>query len=160
MPHGSAADGTATRGRRPAYPATAWRSSTRASASTRRPGRGGSSSRPARAACPPSPASWPPCPPTPAGTRWPRSPPRRTGSRSTTLRGSSGWIVRDDPGAVPGTVALTAALTAALALPMPEEPCCGWVVGESELPVRLRRHRVRAGVPKEHIMFCGYWRHH
>ncbi|WP_407674900.1 SIP domain-containing protein [Nonomuraea fuscirosea] len=69
-------------------------------------------------------------------------------------------MVRDDPGAVPGTVALTAALTAALALPMPEEPCCGWVVGESELPVRLRRHRVRAGVPKEHIMFCGYWRHH
>ncbi|MEV0162378.1 siderophore-interacting protein [Nonomuraea fuscirosea] len=62
------------------------------------------------------------------------------------------WIVRDDPGAVPGT--------AALSLPVPQEPCYGWVVGESELPVRLRRHWVRAGVPKEHIMFCGYWRHH
>lgn len=66
------------------------------------------------------------------------------------------WIVRDDPGAVPGA----AALAAAQALPVPEEPCYGWVVGESELPVRLRRHWVRAGMPKEHIMFCGYWRHH
>ncbi|MGP3957001.1 siderophore-interacting protein [Nonomuraea sp. 3N208] len=65
------------------------------------------------------------------------------------------WISRDDaPHAVPGR----AALAAAQALPVPAEPFFGWVVGEQTLPVTLRRHWVKAGVPKDHIVFCGYWR--
>lgn len=64
------------------------------------------------------------------------------------------WLVRDDEHAVPGRLALAEAQARAL----PDEPFYGWVVGESTLPVSLRRHWVRAGVPKEHIMFCGYWK--
>lgn len=64
------------------------------------------------------------------------------------------WISRDAGHAVPGH----AALAAAQALPVPAEPFFGWVVGEQTLPVSLRRHWVKAGVPKDHIMFCGYWR--
>ncbi|MEV0390221.1 siderophore-interacting protein [Nonomuraea sp. NPDC050643] len=64
------------------------------------------------------------------------------------------WLARDDHAAAPGARVLAAALE----LPLPSEPCYGWVVGESALPAALRRHWVRNGVPKEHIMFCGYWR--
>ncbi|MFC6579519.1 siderophore-interacting protein [Planomonospora parontospora] len=64
------------------------------------------------------------------------------------------WLPREDPHEVPGR----AALAAARELPVPAEPFFGWVVGEQALPVALRRHWVGAGVPKEHIMFCGYWR--
>jgi NADPH-dependent ferric siderophore reductase len=45
-----------------------------------------------------------------------------------------------------------------LELPVPDVPFFAWAVGESSLPVALRRHWVKAGVPKENIMFCGYWR--
>ncbi len=65
------------------------------------------------------------------------------------------WITRDDPAAVPGR----AALAAAEALPLPTAPFYGWTVGEQSLPSGLRRHWVRAGVPKQDILFCGYWRH-
>ncbi|GAA1577550.1 siderophore-interacting protein [Actinomadura kijaniata] len=65
------------------------------------------------------------------------------------------WITRDDPHAVPGR----AALAAATALDLPDEPFFGWTVGEQALPVAVRRHWVKAGAPKERIMFCGYWRH-
>ncbi|WP_174555135.1 siderophore-interacting protein [Actinomadura hibisca] len=65
------------------------------------------------------------------------------------------WISRKDAHDTPGR----AALSAALALPLPEAPFFGWVVGEQTLPTTLRRHWVKAGVPKDHIMFCGYWRH-
>lgn len=65
------------------------------------------------------------------------------------------WVVRDDPAAVPGR----AVLAAATALPLPDGPFYGWVVGEQHLPTALRRHWVAAGVQKENIMFCGYWRH-
>ncbi|MBK1783389.1 siderophore-interacting protein [Prauserella cavernicola] len=64
------------------------------------------------------------------------------------------WVVRTDPSATPGQ----AALAAAVEHDEPGEPCYRWVVGEQSLPTSLRRHWVRAGVPKEDIMFCGYWR--
>ncbi|MCG8918814.1 siderophore-interacting protein [Actinokineospora sp. PR83] len=64
------------------------------------------------------------------------------------------WVVRADPHAVPGR----AALAAAEALPVPTDRFLGWVVGEAALATGLRRHWVRAGVPKEDIVFCGYWR--
>ncbi|MEV0703067.1 siderophore-interacting protein [Saccharopolyspora sp. NPDC050389] len=64
------------------------------------------------------------------------------------------WVVRDNPGNTPGR----AALAAAEALPTPTENTYGWVVGESDLAASLRRHWVRSGLPKNNIMFCGYWR--
>jgi len=64
------------------------------------------------------------------------------------------WVVRGGSGEQPGH----AALEAARALAVPTEPFYGWVVGESALPVGLRRHWVAAGVPKENIVFCGYWK--
>lgn len=64
------------------------------------------------------------------------------------------WLVRDDAHATPGRAALAAAKAAAL----PDEPFYGWVVGESTLPVSLRRHWLAAGVPRADIMFCGYWK--
>lgn len=64
------------------------------------------------------------------------------------------WLPRE--GGTPGH----AALAAAEALPVPAEPFYGWVVGEQTLPSTLRRHWVRAGVPKDNIMFCGYWKSH
>ncbi|WP_433506454.1 siderophore-interacting protein [Pseudonocardia halophobica] len=63
-------------------------------------------------------------------------------------------VVRGEPGATPGR----AALAAAFALPVPTEPFYGWTVGEQALPTGIRRHWVRNGVPKDRIMFCGYWR--
>lgn len=41
---------------------------------------------------------------------------------------------------------------------MPAEPFYGWVVGKQTPPSTLRRHWVRAGVQKDNIMFCGYWK--
>ncbi|WP_327351332.1 siderophore-interacting protein [Streptomyces sp. NBC_01304] len=64
------------------------------------------------------------------------------------------WADRTDASAVPGE----AALAAARGLPVPEGPCYGWVVGESGLATGLRRHWVGQGLPKDRIMFCGYWR--
>ncbi|PKW14851.1 siderophore-interacting protein [Saccharopolyspora spinosa] len=64
------------------------------------------------------------------------------------------WVVRDHPESTPGR----AALAAAQALPTATSPTYGWVVGESNLAASLRRHWIRNGLPKDHIMFCGYWR--
>ncbi|MCS0638279.1 siderophore-interacting protein [Streptomyces sp. LP05-1] len=64
------------------------------------------------------------------------------------------WVVRGDAAVVPGHKAREAVE----ALPVPREPFYAWVVGESTLPTALRRHWVRAGVPKENIKFCGYWK--
>ncbi|HEY0214972.1 MAG TPA: siderophore-interacting protein [Cellulomonas sp.] len=64
------------------------------------------------------------------------------------------WLVRDDPHGVPGVLALAAVE----ALPLPTVPFYGWAVGESALATGSRRHWVRAGVPKEDITFCGYWK--
>lgn len=64
------------------------------------------------------------------------------------------WIVRVDPHATPGV----AALAAASALPAPSDPFYAWAVGEQSLPTAMRRHWVKAGVPKDAISFCGYWK--
>lgn len=64
------------------------------------------------------------------------------------------WVIREDPHAVPGQAALAAAET----LGVPEEPFYGWVVGEQSLAAGTRRLWVRAGTPKERVMFCGYWK--
>lgn len=63
------------------------------------------------------------------------------------------WIVRS-AGEVPGV----AALAAAVAAPLPEGMFTAWVAGEQSLATGVRRHWVRAGVPKEAISFTGYWR--
>jgi NADPH-dependent ferric siderophore reductase len=61
------------------------------------------------------------------------------------------WVVRTGrPGA--------AALAALRERPVPTEPFYGWTVGEQQLPTGVRRHWVEAGVPKDRITFCGYWR--
>ncbi|MGX7672399.1 siderophore-interacting protein [Plantactinospora sp. DSM 117369] len=64
------------------------------------------------------------------------------------------WLVRGDRPGVPGTLALAAARD----LPAADSPYYGWVAGEQGLATGLRRHWVSTGVPKENIMFCGYWR--
>jgi NADPH-dependent ferric siderophore reductase len=65
------------------------------------------------------------------------------------------WLPRNDSTARPGVAALAEAR--ALSLPGPAT-AYGWSVGEAALPTGLRRHWVGAGVPKNQIMFCGYWR--
>ncbi|MDQ7904946.1 siderophore-interacting protein [Phytohabitans sp. ZYX-F-186] len=64
------------------------------------------------------------------------------------------WVSRDGSHATPGV----AALATARALPAPAEPFYGWVAGEQALASGMRRTWVEAGVPKDDIMFCGYWR--
>ncbi|MFJ4983457.1 siderophore-interacting protein [Streptomyces sp. NPDC088732] len=65
------------------------------------------------------------------------------------------WVVRDGAGAVPGRAALdelhrhTTVDTRAYA----------FVVGESGLSTKGRRHLHRAGLPKDRIMFSGFWKH-
>ncbi|MFJ9125480.1 siderophore-interacting protein [Streptomyces sp. NPDC102340] len=67
------------------------------------------------------------------------------------------WVDRGDDTAptVPGA----AALDRVRQLPLPEGPLYGWAVGESGLATGARRHWVAQGVPKDRIMFCGYWKH-
>ncbi|MGP3775346.1 siderophore-interacting protein [Streptomyces sp. SDT5-1] len=66
------------------------------------------------------------------------------------------WVDRGGAEAgVPGA----AALARARELPLPDGPLYGWAVGESGLATGLRRHWVAQGVPKDRIMFCGYWKH-
>lgn len=64
------------------------------------------------------------------------------------------WLTRAGHDERPGRRALAFGQDLAL----PDEPVYGWVVGEQALATGLRRHWVRAGVPKDHIMFCGYWK--
>jgi len=63
------------------------------------------------------------------------------------------WLVRG-PGETPGRLALAEGA----ALPTPDSPWFGWVAGEQALATGLRRHWVSAGLPKDRVMFCGYWR--
>ena len=65
------------------------------------------------------------------------------------------WVVRNDPQAVPGAAVSAAAEVA----PVPTEPFSAWVAGEQSLVSDVRRHWVRAGVPKDAIAFTGYWKH-
>jgi NADPH-dependent ferric siderophore reductase len=64
------------------------------------------------------------------------------------------WIIRDDPHGTPGRAALDAVRHA----PVPDEPFHGWAAGEQALATGVRRHWTSAGVPKDRITFCGYWR--
>jgi NADPH-dependent ferric siderophore reductase len=63
------------------------------------------------------------------------------------------WVSRR-PGFAPGA----SALATVEATPTPTEPFYGWVAGEQSLAAATRRHWVRAGVPKDAISFCGYWK--
>lgn len=63
------------------------------------------------------------------------------------------WVFRGEH-AVPGH----AALEAVTARPVPLHPFHGWVAGEQALAAGVRRHWTGAGVPKDRITFCGYWR--
>ncbi|WP_022925825.1 siderophore-interacting protein [Serinicoccus marinus] len=63
------------------------------------------------------------------------------------------WVVRgpeDRPG--------TAAQSEMARVPVPDGDVYAWVAGESDLATALRRHWVRAGIPKTRISFCGYWK--
>jgi NADPH-dependent ferric siderophore reductase len=64
------------------------------------------------------------------------------------------WVVRTDPHAVPGV----AAGTRARLPPSTGERFHGWAVGESALPIAMRRHWIAAGAAKGDILFCGYWK--
>jgi NADPH-dependent ferric siderophore reductase len=64
------------------------------------------------------------------------------------------WAVRGDRDRLPGGLALAEAR----ALPQPTERTYGWAVGESALPVALRRHWLGQGLAKADIVFCGYWK--
>lgn len=64
------------------------------------------------------------------------------------------WVERPDVHDVPGR----AALAAAVALPLPGGATYGFVAGEQGLVSELRRHWVKAGLPKDRITFSGYWR--
>lgn len=64
------------------------------------------------------------------------------------------WLARTDPHGTPGRLALAAATEHGL----PDEPVYGWVVGEQSLATGVRRIWVDAGLPKDRLMFCGYWR--
>jgi len=64
------------------------------------------------------------------------------------------FVVRSDARATPGV----AVLKAAEALPALGERCFAWTVGESALVAGARRHWIATGVPKDNIMFCGYWK--
>ncbi|MDN4640508.1 siderophore-interacting protein [Agreia sp. PsM10] len=68
------------------------------------------------------------------------------------------FVVRPDARDTPGV----AVLKATQALPALGERCFAWTVGESALVAGARRHWIATGVPKDNIMFCGYWKasHH
>ncbi len=68
------------------------------------------------------------------------------------------WLPRAalaDAHDVPGRLALRTLTEAALPAGRPY----AFVVGESGLPTGARRHLVSAGVDKQDIAFCGYWKH-
>lgn len=64
------------------------------------------------------------------------------------------WVVRADPHAVAGRHALAVVE----AEPAPTASVTAWVVGEQALVAAARRHWVGAGVPKDDVTFCGYWK--
>ena len=64
------------------------------------------------------------------------------------------WLPREDAHATPGTLALATAQE----LAAPTGRGYGWVVGEQGLTSGVRRHWVGSGLPKDRLMFCGYWK--
>ncbi|MDX3070817.1 siderophore-interacting protein [Streptomyces sp. MI02-7b] len=65
------------------------------------------------------------------------------------------WVVRDNPHSVPGH----AALDELRRLTTVDTAAYAFVVGESGLSTKGRRHLHRAGLPKHRITFSGFWRH-
>ncbi len=63
------------------------------------------------------------------------------------------WLVREY-GATPGALALRTTVDA----PLPSRATYAWVAGERALATGVRRHLLRNGLPKERIVFSGYWR--
>ncbi|MFB9840228.1 siderophore-interacting protein [Actinoallomurus acaciae] len=74
------------------------------------------------------------------------------------LTGPPGVTVDWLPRATTGLPAGQFAYREAIGLRLPQEPTYGWVVGEQALATGVRRHWVASGLPKDNIMFCGYWR--
>jgi NADPH-dependent ferric siderophore reductase len=64
------------------------------------------------------------------------------------------WLSRSGRPGTPGRLALAAATE----LPAPAGPWFGVAVGEQALASGLRRHWLAHGLPKDRLMFCGYWR--
>ncbi|WP_454229440.1 SIP domain-containing protein [Propioniciclava flava] len=60
-----------------------------------------------------------------------------------------------EEGARPGAAALRALEELAIETPA---TLAAYIAGEQALPTQARRHLVGAGVPKERIVFTGYWR--
>ncbi len=79
--------------------------------------------------------------------------PARTGDVELT------WVVRGEGAraGVPGARALE--VLRELPVEDPDSPgLVAWAAGEQALASGARRHWVSAGVPKQSIAFCGYWR--
>ncbi|MFJ5213902.1 siderophore-interacting protein [Streptomyces sp. NPDC088354] len=65
------------------------------------------------------------------------------------------WVVRGNPHSVPGH----AALDELRRLTTVDTSAYAFVVGESGLSTKGRRHLHRAGLPKDRITFTGFWKH-
>jgi NADPH-dependent ferric siderophore reductase len=51
-------------------------------------------------------------------------------------------------------------LEAVQSTPIPDGPSYFWLAGESSVVTSIRRHLVRdCGVPREAVVFTGYWKH-
>ena len=70
------------------------------------------------------------------------------------------WIVRDDHAALPGRAALEEldAFVAAAGDSLTERAAYCYVVGEGSFVLEARTRLRAAGVPKDAIDFCAYWR--
>jgi NADPH-dependent ferric siderophore reductase len=65
------------------------------------------------------------------------------------------WVVRDATTPVPGAAAL-AELRRHTSV---DAAAYAFIVGESNLATKGRRHLHRAGRPKDRITFSGFWKH-
>lgn len=83
---------------------------------------------------------------------------RRELARSTDL--DVRWVVRHDHAALPGRAALTAldAFIAEPGDPVDQRAGYAYVVGEASFVLEARTRLRAAGVPKDAIDFCAYWR--
>jgi NADPH-dependent ferric siderophore reductase len=70
------------------------------------------------------------------------------------------WVVRDDHSALPGRAALTSldAFIADAGDSLAERAAYCYVVGEASFVLEARTRLRAAGVPKDAIDFCAYWR--
>jgi len=70
------------------------------------------------------------------------------------------WVVRDDDSLLPGRAALSAldAVIAAAGDALVERAAYCYVVGEASFVLEARTRLRAAGVPKDAIDFCAYWR--